>query len=120
MLGNSYLERYCIFEIQAYYIDAQLISKADPKYNFVYSRNNLPRIKDGEYVINIDSYANIGTHWAAIHVKNDPATCSDSFEVEHIPTGKKFIENKIIQANIHKIHAYDSIVCGYFFKACIY
>ena len=32
------------FEIQWYYPD-------EPKFNGVYSRNNLPKIKDGEYVI---------------------------------------------------------------------
>ena len=32
------------FEIQMYY-------QKEPKFNGVYSRNNLPRIKDGAYVI---------------------------------------------------------------------
>ena len=43
------------FEIQKYYQnDAQLSSKNEPKFNGVYSRNNFPEIKDGEYVINLD------------------------------------------------------------------
>ena len=45
------------FEIQKYY-------KNGPKFNGVYSRDNLPnRIKDGAYVINLDEYCDIGTHW---------------------------------------------------------
>ena len=28
-----------------------------------YSRNNLPKIKDDVYVINLDDYNSIGTHW---------------------------------------------------------
>ena len=30
-----------------------------------YSRDNLPKIKDGAYVINLDEYSNIGTHWVS-------------------------------------------------------
>ena len=36
----------------------------------VYSRNNLPqKIKDGTYVINLDKYADLGTHWFALFCK---------------------------------------------------
>ena len=44
------------FEIQKYY-------KNEPRFNGVFSRNNLPKkIKDGTYVINLDEYADLGTH----------------------------------------------------------
>ena len=46
------------FEVQNYY-------QNEPKFNGVYSRNNLPKIKDGAYVINLDEYESIGTHWIA-------------------------------------------------------
>ena len=37
--------------------------KNEPRFNGVYSRNKLPKIiKKGAYVINLDQYANIGTH----------------------------------------------------------
>ena len=46
---------------------------------------------------------------------NNDATYFDSFGVEHIPREiKKFIGNKNIIANIFRIRAYDSIICGYF------
>ena len=32
------------------------------KFNGVYSKNILPKIKDGEYVINLDEYESVGTH----------------------------------------------------------
>ena len=32
------------------------------KFNGVYSRNNLPKIKDGVYVINLDEYKSIRAH----------------------------------------------------------
>ena len=42
----------------------------DAKLNGVYSRDNLPnKIKDGPYVINLDEYSDIGTHWIAVYVK---------------------------------------------------
>ena len=38
--------------------------KNEPRFNGVYSRNNLPnKIKKGPYVINLDEYENTGTHW---------------------------------------------------------
>ena len=33
-----------------------------PKFNDVYSKNQLPKIKDGTYVINLDEFKSIGTH----------------------------------------------------------
>ena len=43
------------FEIQKYY-------QNKPKFNGVYARTKLPKIKDGTYVINLDDYKSIGTH----------------------------------------------------------
>ena len=33
-----------------------------PRFNGIYSIDNLPKIKDEAYVINLDEYSNIGTH----------------------------------------------------------
>ena len=51
-------------EIQKYY-------KNKPRFNGVFSRDNLPKIKDGAYVINLDEYSNIGTHLVALYVHNN-------------------------------------------------
>ena len=89
------------------------------------SRDNLPdTIKNGAYVINLDEYRDIGTHWVALYVNNKTVTYFDSFGVEHIP--KEFIKfigneqsssakarNEKIITNIYRIQAYDSIMCGY-------
>ena len=48
------------FEIQKSY-------QNESKFNGVYSINNLPKIKDGAYVINLDEYKSIGTHWIALY-----------------------------------------------------
>ena len=48
------------FEIQKDY-------QNEPRFNGVFSRNNLPKIiKDGAYVINLDEYADVVTHWIAL------------------------------------------------------
>ena len=52
------------FEIQKYY-------KNEPKFNGVYSRNNLVKIKDESYVINLDECKSIGTHWVPLHVNGN-------------------------------------------------
>ena len=82
----------------------------------MYSRNNLPnKIKKGAYVINLDEYENMGTHWVSLFVKPKYAVYFDSFGVEHITKEiNKFIGNKKIKASIFRIQAYDSIMCGYF------
>ena len=85
------------------------------RFNGVSSRDNLPRIRDEAYVINLDEYSDIRTHWIAMYVQNNEVTYFDSFGVEHIPEEiKTFISNKNIKTNIFRIQAYDSIICGYF------
>ena len=46
---------------------------------------NLPKTKDGVYVINLDEFKSIGTHWIALYVNGNSRTYFDSFGVEHIP-----------------------------------
>ena len=102
-------------EIQEYY-------QNEPRFNGVFSRDNLPNsnnnnnnIKNGAYVINLDEYRNIGIHWVALYVNNKNIIYFDSVGVEHIPKEiMKFIGNKNIITNIFRIQAYDSIMCGYF------
>ena len=87
----------------------------EPKFNGVYSRNNLSKIKDNAYVINLDEYKSIRTHCIALYVNDNNGTYFDSFGVEHITKEiKKFVGNKNIIANIYRIKAYDMIMCGYF------
>ena len=83
------------FEIQKYY-------KNKPRFNGVFSRDNLPKkIKDGAYVINLDEYADNGTHWIALICNRNKIVYFDSFGVEHAPEEiKDFIGNKSITTNI--------------------
>ena len=87
----------------------------ESKFNGVYSRNILPKIKDEAYVINLDEFKSIRTHSIALHVNNNNVAYFDSFGVEHVPKEIwTFIENKIIITNIYSVQAYDSIMFGYF------
>ena len=47
------------------------IIKINLKFNGFYSRNNLHKIKDGEFIINFDGYQLIGTHWIALYVNGN-------------------------------------------------
>ena len=92
------------FEIQKYHNLTRI--------HGVYSRNNLPKIKDGADVINLDEYSNIGTHWIALYVLNNDVTYFDSFGVQHIPKEiKAFIGNKSIKVNVFRIQI---CFCRYF------
>ena len=105
------------FEIQRYYQnDAHLISMNKPavnqeqityfrlsnmRLNGIYSKNNLPKIKDGTYVIR-RSTNQIGTQCITMYVNGNNVTYFDSFGVEYIPKEiKKLIGNKSITTNIY-------------------
>ena len=103
-------------EISEYY-------KNEPRFNGVYSRNNFPKtIKKGAYIIHLDEYENMGTHWVSLFVKANKVSYFDSFGIEHIPKEiNEFIEKPSslkrtarIKRNIFRIQAYDSIMCNYF------
>ena len=77
------------FEIQKYH-------QIEPRFNEVYSRDNLPKkIKDEAYVINLDEYSDVSTHWIALYVADNEIIYFDSFGVEHVPKEiEKFIGHK--------------------------
>ena len=96
-------------EIQKYY-------KNEPRFNGVFSRNNLPKkIKDGAYVINLDEYADVGTHWIALFFNRNEVVYFYSFGVEHVSEEiENIIRNKNIKANIFGVQANNLVMCGYF------
>ena len=64
------------FEIKKYYGN-------EPKFNCVYSKNNLSKIIVGAYITNLNQYESIGTHLIAWYI-NDNVTYFDSCGAEHI------------------------------------
>ena len=68
------------FEIQRY-------CKKEPRFNGVYLRNNLPKIEDGTYVIHLDEYKSIGTHWIPWYVSGDNLTYLITLELNIFQKG---------------------------------
>ena len=66
------------FEIQKFH-------QNEPKFSGVYSRNNLPKIKDGAFVINHDEFKLIETDWVVLYVNANNIVYFDSFGVKYIP-----------------------------------
>ena len=70
---------------------------------------------DGAYVMNLDEYVDVGTHWIALFCNINKIVYFDRFGVDHIPEEiKKFIGNKNINTNIFRVQANNSVMCGYF------
>ena len=61
------------FEIQKYY-------QNESKFYGIYSRNNLPKMKDGAYAIYLDEFESVETHWIVFNVNDNNVTYLDSFE----------------------------------------
>ena len=85
------------FEIQKYYQNKS-------KFNSVYLRNNLPKIKDGIHITNLDEGESIGYHWISLDVNNNnKVTYFDRFGVKHIPKEiKKQQQRKQLEHNKYK------------------
>ena len=62
------------FEIKKHY-------QNKPEFKDVSSRNNLPKKQDLTYVINLDEYKSLRTHWIALFVNGDNVTYFDSQKV---------------------------------------
>ena len=93
------------FEIQKYY-------QNEPRFNGVYSRDNLPKIKDGAYVINLDEYSDIGTHWIAFYALNLELNMSQNkFKTLLVI---KILRDLRSQKNSFRIQTYDSVISEYF------
>ena len=89
-------------------------------FNGVFSRNNLPNLKNGAYVINLDHSENTGTYWLVIFMEKDEVIYFDSFAVGYIPREimdrieHSFLGNKNIKTSIFRTQDNNSIMCGYF------
>ena len=73
------------FEIRKYY-------QKELKVNDDYSRNNLPKIKDGTYVIYLDECKSIGTLCIVLYINNNNVAYFDSFGLEDIKKKETKIE----------------------------
>ena len=70
---------YYVHQLLAYYEMPSLLRnfgiqkhyRNETKFNGVYSRYDLYKIKDGLYVINLDEQKLIGTYWIALYVSGE-------------------------------------------------
>ena len=86
----------------------------DSKFNGVFSRNNLPRIKYVPYVINLDDKNSKETHSDSLFIDRNTAVYFDSFRIEYIPQKVlNKIKDKSITHSIFRIHDNDSFTCGF-------
>ena len=61
-------------------------------------------MKDGAYVINLDGYESIRTHWIVLYANGNNIIYFDRFGVEVIPEEiNNLIRNKNIKTNIYRI-----------------
>ena len=97
------------FEIQKYY-------KSEPRFNGVFSRNDLAKkIKDGTYIINLDEFADVGTHWIALFCIKMKLFISIVLVLNiFLNKLKNLSEIKKIKANIFRLQENNSVMYGYF------
>ena len=58
--------------------------KYERRFNGVFSRSNLHRIKYGAYVINLDDKKSKGTHWVSLFIDRNEAKHFDCFGIKYI------------------------------------
>ena len=90
------------------------------RFNSVFSRGSLPRIKDRVYIINLNDKQSKEIHWASLFCDRNTAVYFDSFGIEYIPQDVLIkIKDKSITHNIFRIKCDDSIMCGFYCIAFI-
>ena len=82
------------FEIQKYY-------QNEPRFNGVYSRDNLQKIKDGAYIINLDEYSDIGTHCVALYLGEASPKDGQNNNVTYLILSKQNIFRKEIKTSVN-------------------
>ena len=84
------------------------------------SRDNLTRIKDGAYIINLDDKQYKGTRWVSLFIDRNTAVYFDSFGSEYILKNVlNKIKNKSIAHYIFRIQSDGFLMCGVYCIAFI-
>ena len=80
-----------------------------------FSRNNLPGIKDGAYVINLDNKESKATNWVSLFIDRNTAIYFNYFGIEYIPLEiLSKIGDKSVTHNIFRLQDNKSIMCGFY------
>ena len=84
----------------------------EPRFDGVFSRNNLLTIKDGAYVINLDYQKSKGTPWVSLFINRNIVVYFDSFGIEYIlQEVLNKIEDKSTTHNIFRTEDKDLLIC---------
>ena len=85
----------------------------EPRFNSVFSRYNLHRIK---YGVNLNDRQSKETHSVSLFIDRIITVYFESSGIEYIPPELlDKIKDKFITYNIFGIHSDDSIMCGFYF-----
>ena len=80
----------------------------------LFSINNLPKIKDGAYVINLNDKNSKGTHWVSLFTDRNLDVYFDFFGIDYIPQEVlNKDKNKSTTHNIFRIQDNESIMCRF-------
>ena len=89
--------------------------KYEPRFNSIFSRNNLPRINDGAYVIHLDDKNSKGTYWVSVFIDRNKTVYFHSFGIGLFPQEiSDKIRDESITHNIFRIQDNESIMCGFY------
>ena len=100
------------FDFMSYY-------KNNTKFAGVFSRDNIPTLKDKFYIINLDDQQGPGTHWVIVFNVGESCIYFDSFGVSPAEEilHKMRQSKKSVVGNIYRIQGLSSSNCGFY---CIY
>ena len=88
--------------------------KYEPRFNAVFERKNLPKIKDAVYVINLDDKNGKGAHRVLLFIHKNVAVYFESLGIEYIPQKVLTkLSDQSITHNIVRIQDNESIMCGF-------
>ena len=96
------------------------LNNAHPSFDGVFSRHNLPTIKDRVYVINFHDKQSKGAHWVSLFIDPDTDVYFDPCEIEYIPQEVlSTIKDKSITRNIFRKQFDDPNMCGSYYIAFV-
>ena len=111
--GNEIKIEFLMWPYLLTYLKIQRYFQNKPKFKGVYSQKNLPNtVKDRAYIVNLEEYKSLRTHWKALYANGNSVTYFDSFGVKRIPEKiKKFFCSKYIKqiSSEHKRLLYDKV-----------
>jgi len=96
----------------------EILDKKNLSINGIYSKDRLPTLKKGFYIINIqNSDEGSGTHWTCLYYDNNQTIYFDSFGFAAPMEVQQHLKN--YSYNDKQVQNIDSTACGYYCIAFI-